>query len=137
MDFARHVANSPQSAEGHNSMSSCQFDRGPLVLKGKFCRWCAVALLAIGVCAAQGQAPSAAQPAPAAKPPASEAAPDASAQVPTLSSNTNEVTLDLVVKDKKHRPVLDLKAEDLVVTDNDVPVKLNGFHLVSGNAVAD
>ncbi|HKD59439.1 MAG TPA: VWA domain-containing protein [Terracidiphilus sp.] len=105
--------------------------------KGNFCGWCAVALLAIGVCAAQGQAPSASQPAPAAKPPASEAAPDAGAQVPTLSSNTNEVTLDLVVKDKKHRPVLDLKAEDLVVTDNDVPVKLNGFHLVSGNAVAD
>jgi VWFA-related protein len=58
-------------------------------------------------------------------------------QVPTLSSNANEVTLDMVVKDKKHKPVLDLKSEDLVVTDNDVPVKLTGFHLVSGNAESD
>lgn len=58
-------------------------------------------------------------------------------QVPTLSSNTNEVTLDLVVKDKKHKPVLDLKAEDFVVTDNDTPVKLTGFRLVKGNAESD
>ena len=55
-------------------------------------------------------------------------------QVPTLSSNVNEVTLDLVVKDKKHKPVLDLKPEDFVVTDNDVPVKLTAFRLVNGNA---
>ncbi|MGC1423241.1 MAG: VWA domain-containing protein [Terracidiphilus sp.] len=55
-------------------------------------------------------------------------------QVPTLSSNANEVTLDLVVKDKKHKPVLDLKPEDFVVTDNDVPVKLTGFRFLSGNA---
>ena len=55
-------------------------------------------------------------------------------QVPTLSSNANEVTLDLVVKDKKHKPVLDLKPEDFVVTDNDVPVKLTGFRFVSGGA---
>jgi VWFA-related protein len=49
----------------------------------------------------------------------------------------NEVTLDLVVKDKKHKPVLDLKPEDFVVTDNDVPVKLTGFRFLSGNAESD
>ena len=58
-------------------------------------------------------------------------------QVPNLSSNVNEVTLDLVVKDKKHKPVLDLKPEDFVVTDNDVPVKLTGFRFLSGNAESD
>ena len=58
-------------------------------------------------------------------------------QSPTLRSNVNEVTIDLVVKDKKHKPILDLKPEDLVVTDNDVPVKLTGFRLVRGNAESD
>ncbi len=43
----------------------------------------------------------------------------------------------MVVKDKRHKPVLNLKAEDLVVTDNDVPVKLTGFHLVSGPSESD
>jgi len=42
------------------------------------------------------------------------------------------VSLDLVVHDKKHKPVLDLKAEDLAITDDGVPVKLNTFHLVRG-----
>ncbi|HMG86174.1 MAG TPA: VWA domain-containing protein [Terracidiphilus sp.] len=82
----------------------------------------------------QGQTPPA-QPAPATTPLASESSQDS--QIPTLSSNANEVTLDLVVKDKKHKPVLDLKPEDFVVTDNDVPVKLSGFHLVRGNAESD
>ena len=39
-----------------------------------------------------------------------------------------------MVKDKRHKPVLDLKPEDFVVTDNDVPVKLTGFHFVRGDA---
>ena len=97
-------------------------------------RWYAVPLLVMGACAAQGQAPPASQPVSPSTPPASATSPDSTIQVPTFSSSANEVTLDLVVKDKKHKPVLDLKPEDFVVTDNDVPVKLSGFHLVSGNA---
>ena len=89
--------------------------------------WCAVPLLAIGACGTLGQTPPASQPVPNPAPPASATSPDATMQVPTLSSNANEVTLDLVVKDKKHKPVLDLKPEDFVVTDNDVPVKLTGL----------
>src|ERR1035441_7829041 len=57
------------------------------------------------------QAPSSSKNAPAAAPPSSQSSPDTSVQVPTLSENTNEVTLDLVVKDKKQKPILDLKAE--------------------------
>jgi VWFA-related protein len=57
-------------------------------------------------------------------------------QAPGISTNVNEVSLDLAVHDKRHKSVLDLKPEDLVVTDNGVPVKLTGFHLVSGQAAA-
>src|ERR1700756_4997681 len=102
-------------------------------MKGHIHGWYAIALLVIGGCAVQGQAP----PAQTATPSASAPSPDTSMQVPALSSNTNEVTLDRVVKDKKHKPVLDLKAEDIVVTDNDAPVKLTGFRLVKGNAESD
>jgi VWFA-related protein len=55
-------------------------------------------------------------------------------QATRVTSNVNEVSLDLVVHDKRHSSVLDLKPEDMVVTDNDVPVKLSEFHLVRGEA---
>ncbi|HEY1209258.1 MAG TPA: VWA domain-containing protein [Terracidiphilus sp.] len=48
-----------------------------------------------------------------------------------LSVNANEVSLDLVVHDKKNRPVLDLKQEQIAVTDDGVPVTLNSFRQVS------
>jgi VWFA-related protein len=63
-----------------------------------------------------------------------QAAPAPTEQTPTISTNVDEVSLDLVVHDKKHKPVLDLKAEDLAITDDGVPVKLNTFHLVRGDA---
>jgi VWFA-related protein len=44
----------------------------------------------------------------------------------------NEVSLNLVVHDKKNKPVLDLKPDDLAISDNGTPVKLNSFHLVNG-----
>jgi VWFA-related protein len=46
--------------------------------------------------------------------------------------NVDEVSLDLVVHDKDHKQILDLKPEDLAVTDDGTPVKLTGFHLVNG-----
>ena len=55
-------------------------------------------------------------------------------QAPGISTTVNEVSLDLVVRDKRHNAVSDLKPEDLVVTDNGVPVKLTGFHLVGADA---
>src|SRR5258708_39889772 len=53
-------------------------------------------------------------------------------QTPSVTTNVDEVALDLVVHDKKHKLILDLKPEDFAVTDNGAPVKLNDFHLVRG-----
>jgi VWFA-related protein len=58
-------------------------------------------------------------------------------QSPTASTVVDEVSLDLVILDKSHRPVRDLKPEDLTITDNNTPVKLQGLRLVSGNANSD
>ena len=63
-----------------------------------------------------------------------QSAPTIPAQSPTISTNVDEVSLDLVVHDRKHKPVLDLKPEDIAVTDNDTPVALTGFHLVKADA---
>ena len=49
-----------------------------------------------------------------------------------IVANTEEVSLDLVVRDKKGRPVPDLKPEDLEIKDAGKPVKLSGLRLVSG-----
>jgi VWFA-related protein len=48
----------------------------------------------------------------------------APSQVPTLRSSVSEVTLDLIARDRKGRPVPSLSAADLEITDNGVPVKL-------------
>jgi VWFA-related protein len=61
------------------------------------------------------------------------AAPAASA--PTIVTTVDEVTLDLVVR-QKNKPVLDLKAGDLAITDNGLPVKLSDLHLVTGESAA-
>ncbi|HEY1255978.1 MAG TPA: VWA domain-containing protein, partial [Terracidiphilus sp.] len=52
-------------------------------------------------------------------------------QTVDLSANVDEVSLNMVVHDKKNRPVLDLKQEDLAVTDNGAPVPLKSLRLVS------
>jgi VWFA-related protein len=83
------------------------------------------------VVAAQAPPAQAPQQAPAQNP--AVPAPDAS-QIPTLSTTVNEVSLDFVAHDKKNNPVLDMKAEDLTVTDNGTAVKLNGLHLVKGES---
>lgn len=62
--------------------------------------------------------------------------PAAQDQAPGMSTNVNEVSLDLVVHDKHHNAILDLKPDDLLVTDDGIPVKLTGFHLVSADAAA-
>jgi VWFA-related protein len=47
-----------------------------------------------------------------------------------VSSDT--VTLDLAVRDRHNKPVLDLRPEELSITDNGTPVKLTDLHLVDG-----
>lgn len=66
--------------------------------------------------------------------PQSPSAPAAAAPAPGVSTGVDPVSLDLVVHDQKHKPVLDLKPEDIAVTDNGTPVALTDFHLVTANA---
>ena len=54
------------------------------------------------------------------------------AQSNTIQSKTEEVLLDVVVRDKKGHPVNDLKAEDFQVLDNGAPRKISSFRLVQG-----
>lgn len=68
--------------------------------------------------------------------PEAQTSPTAVDQTPNVSTNVDEVSLDLVVHDKKHNAILDLKPEDFVVTDNGEPVKLTGFHLVGADAAS-
>ncbi len=51
--------------------------------------------------------------------------------------NVNEVTLDLMVRDKKGRPVSDLRPGDLVVTDGGTPVKISNLRAVTGEHGTD
>ena len=70
-----------------------------------------------------------AQSAPQAGQAPAENAPDV-----TLHTNVDEVSLDMVVHDKGKKLILDLKPEDLQVTDEGTPVKLTGLHLVHGDS---
>ncbi len=56
---------------------------------------------------------------------------------PTIVSNVDEITLDLVVRNKKNKPILDLKPEDIAVTDNGSAVKLSDLRLVTGASRAE
>src|SRR5689334_11771309 len=47
---------------------------------------------------------------------------------------SNLVSLDVIVKDKKGRPITDLKAEDFTVTENGVPQKITFFDSTLTNA---
>lgn len=54
-------------------------------------------------------------------------------QPPTVKTTAEEVLLDLVVRDKKGKPIADLKPEDITVSDNGVKQTLTSFRLVSGS----
>ncbi len=63
-----------------------------------------------------------------------QATPAASAPAPTILTNADEVSLDLVVRDKKNKPVTDLKPGDIAVTDSGSPVKISDLRLVTGGS---
>src|SRR6266568_8247817 len=44
-----------------------------------------------------------------------------------IKVTSNLVSLDVIVKDKKGKPITDLKAEDFTVTENGVPQKIEFF----------
>jgi VWFA-related protein len=50
----------------------------------------------------------------------------------TIKTTVDEVLLDLIVRDKKGKPVADLKPTDITVTDNNTKQTLTGFRLVTG-----
>src|SRR5437762_2671323 len=55
-----------------------------------------------------------------------------SASVDSFKAKTEEVLLDVVVRDKKGRRVDDLKPEDFQILDNGEPKKITSFRLVRG-----
>ncbi len=63
-----------------------------------------------------------------------QAAPSAAGnQQPTFKAGGEEVVLDVVVRDKKNRPLNDLKAQDFEVFDNGEKRAIKSFRLVQGN----
>ena len=60
-------------------------------------------------------------------------APASAPQAPTAKTAAEEVMLDLIVRDKKGKPVTDLKPEDLTITDNGAAQTLTSFRLVRGS----
>ena len=52
----------------------------------------------------------------------------------TTVVNVNEVSLNMVVRDKKGKLIPDLKPEDISVTDGGVAVKVSTLHLVTGDS---
>src|SRR3954449_11391315 len=52
----------------------------------------------------------------------------------TTSVSVNEVSVDMVVRDKKGRFVSDLKPEDIAMTDGGAAVKISDLRLISGDS---
>lgn len=69
-------------------------------------------------------------------PPATAGPVSGATQEPSLTSQVDEVSLDIVVHDKRNKPILDLTPDKLTVTDNDKPVPLKTFRLVKGEGGA-
>src|SRR5438876_6381321 len=64
-------------------------------------------------------------------------APEKTVPPQTIVTSADEVSLDLVVRDKKGRPVLDLRPEDIAVTDSGSEVKISTLRLVTSESDSD
>jgi VWFA-related protein len=85
----------------------------------------AILAVALFVPCSYGQAASAAAtPAPAPAPQSTVPA--------TILSSVDEVNIDMVVRNKKNKPVLDLTPGDIAVTDGGTAVKVSDLRIVSG-----
>jgi VWFA-related protein len=60
-------------------------------------------------------------------------APGQQAAAPTVKTSVDEVVLDLIVRDKKGKPITDLKPDDIAVLDNNAKQTLTSFRLISGS----
>jgi len=56
----------------------------------------------------------------------------AAPQTPTFKTGTEEVILDVIVRDKKGKPIKDLSAADFKVSDDGVDQKIGSLRLVDG-----
>lgn len=63
-----------------------------------------------------------------AQPPQSPGAPG-----PVIQANADEVVLDLIARDKKGKPVTDLKRDEITLMDNGARQNILGFRLVRGS----
>src|SRR5580700_6003058 len=54
-------------------------------------------------------------------------------QQPTVKTNVDEVLLDMVARDKKGKPVTDLKPDELTITDNGIKQTILSFRQVRGS----
>ena len=59
-------------------------------------------------------------------------APTKPEQVPVIRTTTREVLVDVVVRDKHHHPVTDLKPEEITVYEDGVPQKITVFRSIQG-----
>jgi VWFA-related protein len=66
-----------------------------------------------------------------------QATPETKPAEATITTSVDEVSLDLVVRDKKNKPFLDLKPGDITLLDNGSPVKLTDLRLVTGASGSD
>src|SRR5690242_16312994 len=57
----------------------------------------------------------------------------APAQGPTVKATAEEVVLDFIARDKKGKPISDLKPEDVTVLDNGAKQDIKSFRLVRGD----
>jgi VWFA-related protein len=87
--------------------------------------------------ASQATAPTTTAPQTAAFPVTAPAATPQTNATPAIVTTVDEVTLDMVVRDKKNKPVLDLQPGDVTVSDNGSIVKLSDLRLVKGASTAE
>lgn len=58
--------------------------------------------------------------------------PAPAAQPPAIKTRVEEVLLDIIVRDKKGKPITDIGPDDLIIQDNGVRQKITSFRLVQG-----
>ena len=76
-------------------------------------------MLAASLAAMAAQTPAPAQPA-------------APQQPPVFRTGTTAVLLDIVVRDKRGRPIRDLRQDEIIVLEDGAPRELKAFRLVEG-----
>src|SRR5215467_11887178 len=107
--------------ENHKDHWRCPFSL--YLLRGSVALWLAQCLITFGVIfAAYAQEP--------AKPSGQTQKPRNSDQGATVRIGSEEVLLDIVARDKKGRPVADLKADEIEVYEDGVKQQINSFRKV-------